>query len=116
MNEEQPTSRTTHTNVFVEIRAEDQRRDFEQTGRLDPQRFQRHLSERADDIREAIQEGARIVAASLSDLEVPGPWRVGEVSASFGIALGAEIGNAWIAKASSEATFNVEVRLVEQIK
>jgi hypothetical protein len=88
--------------------------EFEQTGRLSPEKFQRRLNERADDIREAIQEGTRIVAASLRDLEVPGAWKVGEVSASFGVTLGAEIGTTWIAKASAEATFNVEVRLVER--
>jgi NTP-dependent ternary system trypsin peptidase co-occuring protein len=67
------------------------------------------LSDRADDIRGAIEAGSESVAKSLQSLAAPQGWRLGEVSASFGITLTAEAG-AIVSKASAGATFEVSVK------
>ena len=66
------------------------------------------LGERSEDIRHAITTGAKVVADSLSELRVDQGWRLGEVSASFGITLTAETG-VILSKASAGATFEVVV-------
>jgi hypothetical protein len=48
------------------------------------------------------------VAKSLQSLAAPEGWRLGEVSASFGITLTAEAG-VIVSKASAGATFEVSV-------
>jgi len=50
------------------------------------------LSDRAGDIRGAIETGSASVAKSLPSLGAPEGWQLGEVSASFGITLTAEAG------------------------
>lgn len=66
------------------------------------------LGERAEDIRRAIAVGARTVADSLPGLPGSEGWRLGEVSASFGVTLTAESG-VILSKASAGATFEVTV-------
>ena len=66
------------------------------------------LGDRADDIRGAIEAGSESVAKSLKSLAAPEGWRLGEVSASFGITLTAEAG-VIVSKASAGATFEVSV-------
>jgi len=66
------------------------------------------LHERIDDIRDAIVDGTSSVADSIGSLVSPEGWELGEVTASFGIALTAEAG-AILTKASGEATFDVSV-------
>jgi hypothetical protein len=67
------------------------------------------LGDRVDDIRGAIEAGSESVAKSLQSLTAPEGWRLGEVSASFGITLTAEAG-AIVSKASAAATFEVSVK------
>lgn len=67
-----------------------------------------HLHERIGDIREAIVSGSSTVAESIGSLVSPEGWELGEVTASFGVALTAEAG-AILTKASGEATFEVSV-------
>ena len=67
------------------------------------------LSDRADDIRGAIEAGSESVAKSLQSLAAPEGWQLGEVSASFGITLTAEAG-VIVSKASAGATFEVSVK------
>jgi Trypsin-co-occurring domain 1 len=67
------------------------------------------LGDRVDDIRGAIEAGSESVAKSLQSLAAPQGWRLGEVSASFGIILTAEAG-AIVSKASAGATFEVSVK------
>lgn len=67
-----------------------------------------HLQERIGDIRDAIATGSSTVAESLGSLVSPEGWELGDVTASFGIALTAEAG-ALLTKASGEATFEVSV-------
>jgi hypothetical protein len=66
------------------------------------------LENRQDDIRDAIEAGSEMVAKSLGSLPSPEGWRLGEVSASFGITLTAEAG-VIVSKASAGATFEVTV-------
>jgi hypothetical protein len=66
------------------------------------------LGNRLDDIRRAIQAGAGAVATSIGDLPRADGWRLGEVSASFGVTLTAEAG-VILSKASAGATFEVTV-------
>lgn len=66
------------------------------------------LGDRAEDIRGAIEVGSETVAKSLKSLPSPEGWRLGEVSASFGITLTAEAG-VIVSKASAGATFEVSV-------
>jgi hypothetical protein len=66
------------------------------------------LGDRADDVRQAITTGSGVIADSLSELRTIQGWRLGEVSASFGVTLAAEAG-AILSKASAEATFEVTV-------
>jgi Trypsin-co-occurring domain 1 len=66
------------------------------------------LEERQDDIRAAIRAGSDAVAKSLKLLPSPEGWKLGEVSASFGITLTAEAG-VIVSKASAGATFEVSV-------
>jgi Trypsin-co-occurring domain 1 len=64
------------------------------------------LDERLDDIRRAMVSGARAVSASLDGLPKTEGWKLGEVSASFGVTLTAEAGVV-LSKASAGATFDV---------
>ena len=66
------------------------------------------LANRQDDIRGAIEAGSQTVANSIESLPSPAGWRLGEVSASFGITLTAEAG-VIISKASAGAAFEVSV-------
>jgi hypothetical protein len=66
------------------------------------------LGERLADIRTAIAAGAKAVADSLEGLPAAHGWRLGEVSASFGVTLTAEAG-VILSKASAGATFEVSV-------
>jgi hypothetical protein len=66
------------------------------------------LGERQADIRGAIEAGSETVANSIESLPSPQGWRLGEVSASFGITLTAEVG-VIVSKASAGATFEVSV-------
>jgi hypothetical protein len=66
------------------------------------------LGDRSEDIRRAIAVGSRAVADSLPGLPGAQGWRMGEVSASFGVTLTAEAG-AILSKASAGATFEVTV-------
>ena len=67
------------------------------------------LSDRVDDVRDAIRAGSESVAQSLTSLASPEGWRLGEVSASFGITLTGEAG-VIVSKASAGATFEVSVK------
>jgi hypothetical protein len=66
------------------------------------------LGDRVDDVRAAITAGAKTLADSLGHLPGASGWRLGEVSASFGVTLTAEAG-VLLSKASAEATFEVTV-------
>lgn len=66
------------------------------------------LGKRVDDVRTAVVDGVRAVAASLPDLTTTDGWQLKEVSATFGVALVAEAGVV-LSKASAEATFEVTV-------
>jgi hypothetical protein len=66
------------------------------------------LSDRLDDIRQAITAGAKAVAASLGDLPGATGWQLGEVSAKFGVTLTAQAG-VILSSASAAATFDVTV-------
>lgn len=66
------------------------------------------LQDRIEDLRNAIAEGTRTVADSLPGLPSTTGWRLGVVSASFGLALTAEAGVV-LSKASAGATFDVTV-------
>jgi hypothetical protein len=66
------------------------------------------LADRQEDIRGAIEAGSQTVAKSLESLPSPEGWRLGEVSASFGITLTAEAG-VIVAKAKAGATFEVSI-------
>jgi hypothetical protein len=70
------------------------------------------VSDRAADIRAAIEAGSETVAKSLELLDSPEGWRLGEVSASFGITLTAEAG-VIVSKASAAATFEVSVKFTK---
>jgi hypothetical protein len=67
------------------------------------------LGDRLDDIRRAIRSGTKAVADSVGDLPDARGWRLGEVSASFGVTLTAEAG-VILSKASAGATFEVTVK------
>lgn len=67
------------------------------------------LGERQDDIQAAIEAGSQTVANSLKSVASPDGWRLGEVSASFGITLTAEAG-VIVSKASAGATFELSVK------
>ena len=67
------------------------------------------LADRQDDIRNAIEAGSESVANSLKSLPSPEGWRLGEVSASFGITLTAEAG-VIVSKASAGATLECRVK------
>jgi hypothetical protein len=66
------------------------------------------LENRSEDVRRAIAVGAKTVADSLGELAAAQNWRLGAVSASFGVTLTAEAG-AILSKASAGATFEVTV-------
>jgi hypothetical protein len=66
------------------------------------------LADRQEDIRGAIEAGSRTVANSIESLPSPPGWRLGEVSAKFGITLTAEAG-VIVSRASAGATFEVSV-------
>lgn len=66
------------------------------------------LADRQDDIQNAIEAGSQTVARSLTSVSSPEGWRLGEVSASFGITLTAEAG-VIISKATAGATLEVSV-------
>ena len=70
--------------------------------------LEQRLNERIGDIRAAVVSGSSAVAESIGSLVSPEGWELGEVTASFGVALTAEAG-AILTKASGEATFEVEV-------
>lgn len=71
------------------------------------------LSERAADVRQAIMAGARAVIPDRGSLPVTPDWQVSELTASFGITLTTEAGVV-LAKASTEATFEVTVTLTRK--
>lgn len=66
------------------------------------------LQDRLADVREAVISGSQAVADSLPDVPSAEGWRLGEVSASFGICLTAEAG-VILTKASAAATFEITV-------
>jgi hypothetical protein len=66
------------------------------------------LRNRLEDIRLAIKEGAKAVADSLEGLPGAKGWRLGEVSAKFGVTLTAQAG-VILSSASAGATFEVTV-------
>ena len=66
------------------------------------------LRNRLEDIRSAISEGAKAVADSLEGLPGARGWRLGEVSAKFGVTLTAQAG-VILSSASAGATFEVTV-------
>lgn len=66
------------------------------------------LETRLDDIRRAIEAGARAVALSLDIRHDTPDWRMQQVTASFGITLTAEAG-VLVSKASAGATFEVSI-------
>lgn len=66
------------------------------------------LESRIDDVRRAVGTGASAIAESLPSLAEPEGWRLGEVSATFGVSLAAEAG-VIISKAEAGATFEVSV-------
>jgi Trypsin-co-occurring domain 1 len=70
--------------------------------------FAEQLESRLDDVRQAIIAGARAVADSLDGLPAEPGWQLGEVSASFGVMLTAEMG-VLLTKTSAGATFEVTV-------
>ena len=96
--------------VFVQVMDVDVAADREIT-------FGRNLAEglreRQDDIRGAIEAGSQTVANSIESLPSPQGWRLGEVSASFGITLTAEAG-VIVSKASAGATFEVSVTFTRE--
>ena len=67
-----------------------------------------HLHERIGDVKAAVISGSSAVADSIGGLTSPEGWELGEVTASFGVALTAEAG-AILTKAAGEATFEVSV-------
>jgi Trypsin-co-occurring domain 1 len=67
------------------------------------------LGDRQEDIQAAIEAGSQTVASSIDSLRSPPGWRLGEVSASFGITLTAEAG-VIMSKASAGATLEVSVK------
>ena len=66
------------------------------------------LRNRLEDIQLAIKEGAKAVADSLEGLPGAKGWRLGEVSAKFGVTLTAQAG-VILSSASAGATFEVTV-------
>jgi Trypsin-co-occurring domain 1 len=66
------------------------------------------LRNRLGDIQLAIKEGAKAVADSLEGLPGARGWRLGEVSAKFGVTLTAQAG-VILSSASAGATFEVTV-------
>ena len=66
------------------------------------------LRNRLEDIRLAVQEGAKAVADSLEGLPGAKGWQLGEVSAKFGVTLTAQAG-VILSSASAGATFEVTV-------
>lgn len=67
------------------------------------------LCDRQDDIRGAIEAGSQAVAKSLESLASPEGWKLGEVSASFGITLTAEAG-VIVSTAAAGSTFQISVK------
>jgi hypothetical protein len=66
------------------------------------------LRNRLEDINLAIKEGTKAVADSLEGLPGAKGWRLGEVSAKFGVTLTAQAGVIF-SSASAGATFEVTV-------
>jgi len=66
------------------------------------------LRNRLEDIRLAVKEGAKAVADSLEGLPGAKGWRLGEVSAKFGVTLTAQAG-VILSSTSAGATFEVTV-------
>ncbi len=64
------------------------------------------LQNRLEDIQLAVREGAKAVADSLEGLPGAKGWRLGEVSAKFGVTLTAQAG-VILSSASAGATFEV---------
>lgn len=66
------------------------------------------LRNRLEDIRLAVKEGAKAVADSLEGLPGAKGWRLGEVSAKFGVTLTTQAG-VILSSVSAGATFEVTV-------
>jgi len=66
------------------------------------------LQDRVEDVRGAIVSAFETVSVGLADLDAPGGWEIGELSASFGITLTAEAGVV-VSKASLGSTFDVTI-------
>ena len=66
------------------------------------------LRNRLEDIHLAVKEGVKAVADSLEGLPSAKGWRLGEVSAKFGVTLTAQAG-VILSSASAGATFEVIV-------
>lgn len=90
-------------NVLVQVVSVDGNREISWSSSVSDQ-----LSDRLDDIHRAIVAGAAAIADSIHDLPHPEHWKLGEVSASFGVTLTAEAG-VILSKASAGATFEVQV-------
>jgi hypothetical protein len=71
------------------------------------------LTGRTDDVRGAIEAGTQTVAKSLKSLDSPQGWKLGEVSAKFGITLTAEAG-VIVSSATAGATFEVSVTFTRE--
>lgn len=90
-------------NVLVQVVSIDGNREISWGSSVSDQ-----LSDRLDDIHSAIVAGATAIADSIHDLPHPEHWKLGDVSASFGITLTAEAG-VILSKASAGASFEVQV-------
>ncbi len=66
------------------------------------------LEARAEDIRRGVETAARMVTESITALPEPEAWKLGEVTASFGLTLTAEAG-VLISKVAAGATFEVSL-------
>lgn len=72
------------------------------------------LEDRLDDVQNAIAAGCQAVSRSLDNLPDAEGWTLGEVSASFGITLGAKTG-VILSKTSDSSTFEVTVKYQQTI-
>jgi hypothetical protein len=64
------------------------------------------LRDRQQDVNAGVETAAQMVASSITSLPRPANWRVGEVSASFGVTLTAGAG-VLISKVEAGATFEI---------
>lgn len=71
------------------------------------------LESRTEDIKRALEVGARAVSGGLDGMSTPSGWEVNEVSAAFGISLTAEAGVV-ISKATTGATLEVTVKFARR--